>query len=183
MARQLPVNEPVTDQFPVYELDEWTKHSGLIQSDFDVTIYLDGFVQVAHPFTIGEIGASGEYKVIFTPTSVGGWLMDIRIPYNQSEWYMQVDAVEGGVTDIYAMVRRALGLIHENIYIDETVYDPNGQMVSSRVRLFASAADVDLATDGGSSPPDPDPIAVYRVDVVWEGVNQYQIFKQKLTLP
>lgn len=183
MARQLPVNEPVVDQFPVYELDEWTKHSGLVQADFDAVITLDGVEQAAHPLTIAEIGVSGEYAVTFTPTSVGGWMVDLRVPYNESEWYVQVDAVDETTTDVYTLIRRALGLIHENHYIDETVYDANGQLESARVRLFDSAADVDLATDGGNSPPDPDPIAVYRVDVTWEGLNQYKVFKQKLTSP
>ena len=183
MARQLPINVEVVDQFPVYELDEWTKRSGLVQGDFDVVVYLDGVEQAAFPFAIAEIGTSGEYALSFTPTAVGGWMVDVRVPYNEQEWYVQVDSVDETTSSLYELVRRALGLIHENVFIDETIYDATGQMTSSRVRLFGSAADVDLATDGGSSPPDPDPIAVYRVDVTWEGLNQYAIFKQKLTSP
>jgi len=85
--------------------------------------------------------------------------------------------------EIYDLVKRALGLIHENIFIDETVYDANGQMTSGRVRLFNSKTDVDAATDGGSPPPggtDPEHFAAYLITVVWEGLNQYKIFKQTL---
>lgn len=39
-------------------------------------------------------------------------------------------------------INRILGLIHENIYIDNTVYDENGNLISSRVRIYSSVGDV-----------------------------------------
>lgn len=77
--------------------------------------------------------------------------------------------------DIRGMVVRALGLSHENFVIDNTVYDSNGQLLSSRVRLFGSKEDALAATDGGATPV---PIDTYLVTSIWEGVGQMSIFKQ-----
>lgn len=183
MSRELPVNVQVVDQFPVFELDGYTPHSGLVQANFDVQIFRDGVEQVGHAFTIAEIGTTGQYRFVFTPNSTAFWLAVVSIPYNREVWGGAYDIVDESTTTLYEMVRRALGLIHENIYIDETVYDPNSQLETARVRLFSSAADVDLATDGGSPPPggtDPQHVAAYQVITVWEGVNRYKVFKQKL---
>jgi len=182
MSRELPVNVEVIDQFPVFELDGYTPHSGLVQADFDVTIFQDG-AEVAQAFTIDEIGTTGHYKFAFTPAAVGFWRPVVSVPYNWSVWGGAYDVVDESTAALYQMVRRALGLIHENIYIDETVYDLDSQLTAARVRLFDSAADVDLATDGGQPPPggtDPQHFAAYTITTVWEGVNRYQIFKQKL---
>ena len=183
MGRELPVSVEVIDQFPVFEVDGYTPHSGLVQSDFDVQIFKNGIEQVAHAFTIAEIGSTGHYRLSFTPATVGFWRPVVSVPYSMAVWGAEYDIVDEAASNIYQMVRRALGLIHENIYIDETVYDLDSQLETARVRLFSSAADVDLATDGGSPPPggtDPQHIAAYQITTVWEGVNRYKIFKQKL---
>ena len=39
-------------------------------------------------------------------------------------------------------LKRALGLMHENIYIDNPVYDADNNLVSARIRIYASNTDV-----------------------------------------
>lgn len=38
--------------------------------------------------------------------------------------------------------QKMLGLLHQNIYIDNTVYDEYGNLISSRVRIYSNSADV-----------------------------------------
>ena len=49
--------------------------------------------------------------------------------------------------DIYDIVRRTLGLVHHNMYIDEPVYDDVGNMISARVRIYSDAASVGTDTN------------------------------------
>jgi hypothetical protein len=184
MSRELPVNIGATDQFPVWEPDgSGQKHSGLVIGDFTVTIFKDGVEQTAYAYGIAEIGVLGEYRLTWTPDDTGFWLVEVLIDYNLQAWYGEYDVVDASQSDIYEMVRRALGLMHENIFIDSTSYDADGQLVAGRVRLFDSKADTELATDGGEPPPggtDPQHLDEYTIGVSWKGPNRYKVFKQVL---
>ena len=46
------------------------------------------------------------------------------------------------MSEIYDIVRKTLGLVHHNMYIDEPVYDEVGNMISARVRIYSDAASV-----------------------------------------
>ena len=178
MSRDVIVNTLVTDQFPIYDIDGYAHVSGLVQEDFDVTIYHNGSIKPSYSFIISEI-LEGEYRFRFTPNLIGYWAVVIG-----NERYMQwregsFDVAEASqISDIYEMVQRTLGLVHENMFIDTTIYDSNGQLTSARIIIFASKDDAELATDGGSSPPDPVPIATYVYTAVWNALNQYKTFLQ-----
>jgi len=47
-------------------------------------------------------------------------------------------------------ILRTLGLLHENSYLDNTVYDENKNLLTARRRCFDSKANKDAATYGGS---------------------------------
>ena len=53
-----------------------------------------------------------------------------------------VQVYEADISDIYENVRKVLGLVHHNIYIDNTVFDENNNMISARVRIYSDAASV-----------------------------------------
>lgn len=95
MTRQLPVSELVYDQFPVFDVDGYTKYPGLVQNDFDVTIFKNGLVQTGYSFLIVEVGSTGEYEFRFTPDTEGFWLAEVQIPLNFEIWRGQYDIVEG----------------------------------------------------------------------------------------
>jgi hypothetical protein len=38
--------------------------------------------------------------------------------------------------------KRLLGLVHENIYIDESIYDENNNMISARLRIYSNSLSV-----------------------------------------
>lgn len=173
MSRQCKPGETVYDQFPIWEDDGYTKKSG--ETSFTIRIWKDGVVS-ALPVVIAEIGGTGEYKVTFVPNDKGFWMAEVTIAYNKQVWFGEYEAVVGEVDDIYEICRRIAGLSHENIFIDNTVYDSNTQLVSARVRIFDSKAHCDLATDGGSETDGL--LASYNLDSVWEFVNQFKTFKQ-----
>jgi glycosylphosphatidylinositol transamidase (GPIT) subunit GPI8 len=44
-------------------------------------------------------------------------------------------------------LKRALGLLHENIYIDTPVYDDNSNLISARVRIYSNNTSVGTNND------------------------------------
>lgn len=89
---------------------------------------------------------------------------------------VKATATGGQIQSIKDDIKRLLGLDHENIFIDNTAYDADEQLVSARVRLFDSKAHCDAATDGGSETAGL--IATYALTTNWEAVNKFRIFKQ-----
>jgi hypothetical protein len=163
----------VTDQFPVFNFDGYTKRSG--ETSFSATVWKDGEVQLT-PVSISEIGSSGEYKFRFTPNLVGWWKVEILVDFNKDVFASEYSVIVGSVEQVYEMVRRLLGLSHENIFIDNTVYDANGQMIAARIRIFDTKENCEAATDGGTETAGL--IATYSLDTVWEAINEFQTFRQ-----
>jgi hypothetical protein len=46
------------------------------------------------------------------------------------------------INEINLDLKRTLGLMHENIFIDETVYDGHGNLQSARVRIYSDSSSV-----------------------------------------
>ena len=59
--------------------------------------------------------------------------------------------VSGGAYDdinnSYDDIQKILGLVHENIYIDNTSYDSYGNMTSARVRIYSDASSVGTSSN------------------------------------
>jgi hypothetical protein len=87
MSRDVNIDEVAYDQFSVYEADGYTKHSGLLQADFDIILWHNGVVNITQAVTISEIGTSGEYKTEFTPNQIGYWELEVQISYNSTIWH------------------------------------------------------------------------------------------------
>ena len=173
MSRQVKIGEVVVDSFPVFDLDGYSKKSG--ETFFTSVLRQDG-IDSAVFVSISEIGVSGDYRINFTPDSVGVWMLDVFSDYSKEWWGGEYVAMDGDISDVYSMVRRVLGLSHENIFIDETTYDADGQLVAARVRLFDSKVNCDAATDGGSEVVGL--LSTYSLTTTWDVVNQFNIFKQ-----
>ena len=164
----------VRDHFPLISLDDgYSKKSG--EMVFTSYLWKDNAVS-AVPVTVAEIGSSGEYGVSFTPDSEGVWSVQVLADYNKDLWGSEYLAATGGQQDVVDMLKRLLGLSQENIFIDNTDFDPDTQLVTSRVRIFDSRANCDLATDGGSETQGL--IATYLESSTWEGINQLRTYKQ-----
>lgn len=87
--------------------------------------------------------------------------------------YSDVDtaglAQEATVSGIGLDVKRALGLLHENIYIDNTTYDAHNNLISGRVRIYSDAASVGTATNV---------IATYTITVDASSAGKFTSWKQ-----
>jgi len=177
MTRPIVIGGSVVGQFPIFDFDGYTKVSGQGGS-VTSTVWRDSVVQGAVSVVITEIGSSGEYKYEFTPSTEGWWNMELFIDYNKDIQVFDFEVASGGMSEVYDLVRRALGLIHENIFVDETVFDADGQLVTCRTRLFDSQTNCDLATDGGAETTGL--LATYSLTSTWEGLNKFKIFKQTL---
>ena len=92
--RELKRNAPAVDQFPALEADGWNRRTGLVQpADFTVSVWRDAVVQ-ATTVTITEIGTSGEYRVGFTPTADGYWVVEVLIDFSKALLRFTYEVVE-----------------------------------------------------------------------------------------
>lgn len=103
MIREVEDNVAVVDHFPAFELDGYTKRSGLSQGlgDFTIATFYDG-TEVSIPVTITEIGSLGEYKVEWTPplSQLGYYVVQVLIGFNDEIWYGSYDVVDQRTNDL-----------------------------------------------------------------------------------
>lgn len=101
MNRIVETGEPVVDQFAAFEDDGFTKRSGLTVGggDFAIAVYKDGAVDVS-PVTIAEIAGLGDYKVAFTPSANGLYVIQVLIDFSKDIWagfFDSTDETNGAV--------------------------------------------------------------------------------------
>ena len=75
------------------------------------------------------------------------------------------------LSDLRDDVKRLLGLSHENMNIDQMVYDDNNNLISSRVRIYSNRTDADNGTNNNI-------IATYRFEGNAEGPGTWTLWKQ-----
>jgi hypothetical protein len=135
MSRKVVLG-PIIDQFPIYELDGVTKHSG--GSPYTVTIWKDG-VEQAIAYTITEIGASGEYKIEFTPDEVGFWVFEVIISYNTEAYVGEYEVYESDPAE--TLFNAAYDSDTSTLYLEawlerNGVSVPAGDLVSCQVDVY-----------------------------------------------
>lgn len=132
----------------------------------------------------------GKYEAEWNPTAVGTYTSMFSIfsdvghtveltPFVYSREVEQIIVMYNSNDDLAALMSRILGLVHENAFIDNTVFDVNGQLTAARVRLFDSKANVQAATDGGSETTGL--IATYTIESEYEmpgRMKQYRMMKE-----
>lgn len=82
--------------------------------------------------------------------------------------YAVEEYIATDVSDIATDIKRVLGLLHENIYIDNASYDSHNNLIGGRVRIYSDAASV-----GSSS----DVIATYTITVDAPSEGKFTSFK------
>jgi len=129
--------------------------------------------------------AKGRYEGSWTPTAANIYTLHFfvyadaghtieDISYTRS--VDQIAATDSNVDDLAAGIIRLLGLVHENIFIDKTVHDVNGQLLEARVRLFDSAANLPLVPDGAET---VGLIATYLMKTTYESVGQMESYRME----
>lgn len=128
----------------------------------------------------------GRYEAAWIPSSTGVYTAHFivyddvghtieSIVYTREAEQMVVTVND--TDDIALMMVRVLGLVHENVFIDNTVHDINGQLVAARVRVFSSKAYVELATDGGTETDGL--VSTYEMSTVYEGQGIMGSYRMK----
>jgi hypothetical protein len=109
MNRIVETGEPVVDQFPAFENDGYTKRSGLTVGggDFAISVFKDG-VPDATAVTITEVGILGEYKVAFTPSADGLYVVQVLTDFNKDIWAGFFDSTVDTTSSIVDAILAAL---------------------------------------------------------------------------
>ncbi len=110
-----------------------------------------------------EVGSTGEYK-LNTVQHVNGFNTSLITNASTNDTYyfrffQNVGSDAGNLPVISQLqvghmaddVRLIMGLVQHNFVLDNTTYNTAGLMTSGRIRIFATKALADLATDGGTS--------------------------------
>jgi hypothetical protein len=128
----------------------------------------------------------GRYEANYTPASAGVYAATFIVysdaghtieSIRYSREAEQIFVSDNGMDDLATRLIRILGLVHENAFIDNTVFDAFSQLVAARVRIFNSAANCDLATDGGSEVTGL--IATYEITSIYEVAGRMGTYKMK----
>ena len=161
-------NQTVIEDFSV--ISAGAPIIGLIDSDFTKSLYNPSAAEVSSvtTVTISELG-NGDYRATFIPDAKGTWYLVVKDNI--------LDRSQGGTIQVYDNTfdtlsdehKRILGLIHENIYIDNTQFDANDNLFSSRLRIYANSGDV--GTDSGV-------LATYEITAVTTGPGKFTSWKQ-----
>jgi hypothetical protein len=118
---------------------------------------------------------AGVFSVVFVTYADSGHTVE-NVTYTRA--VDQVFVTQSDMDDLAAQIVRILGLVHENVFIDNTVHDAFGSLVAGRIRIFDSKANVELATDGGSETTGL--VATYEIETSYEAqcrMGSYRVKK------
>jgi hypothetical protein len=128
----------------------------------------------------------GHYEALYTPDAVG-ILSSVYVVYSDQVYAVenvtytrqieQIFVTETAVDDVASSLARVLGLVHENAFIDNTVFDQHGELLAARVRVFSSKTAVEAATNGGVESTGL--IAVYEMSTVYEAKGRMGSYRMK----
>lgn len=132
----------------------------------------------------------GRYEGSWTPTVVGTYSSLFNVyqdashtvqltPLVYSREIEQIFVTSSSTDDLAASIARVLGLVHENVFIDNTAYDANAMLLSGRIRIFDSKSNAQAATDGGIG--ETGVISEYTIDANYDGpgrMGTYRMVKQ-----
>lgn len=142
------VGEILYEDFTVIDEDS-NLVTGLGDGDFTKALYdPDGNdVSSSIIITISELGI-GNYRASVTLNSTGTWYMvvyhPIYFPWGKKDF---IQVYNNDFDSINTLLTRALGLLQENQYIDNTNYDDNNNLTSCRVRIYSNMSKVGSSED------------------------------------
>ena len=141
------IGDIIKEQFTVLDMTN-NLVSGITLSEFSIHLYdpTDNEIYNGSNVTISELG-DGHYYAEFTPTMIGDYMLVVYhttyFPWGKSN---NIKVFNNDFDTISVVVERILGLTQENFYVDNTIYDTEGNMTSSRIRIYDDSVSV-----GGSS--------------------------------
>jgi len=168
------INHQVEEHFTVTD-DQGNLISGIdTTTELTVRVYNPLNIEVSLVVGIGfiELG-DGSYKYLFIPNAVGTWYVIVThatyFPWGKTD---DIQVFSTDIDGVYEDVRKTLGLVHHNMYIDEPVYDEVGNMVSARVRIYSNKNSVGT---------DNDVIETYLITADGTQCGQFNYWQQVVT--
>lgn len=154
---------PGVDQFPVYDVDGFTKVSGLDPGTFVVAVFVEEALVPGYPApVIAEIGTTGEYSIAFQTISHGRLQIEVAIAAYDFRWkgfYDVLDADTLPGQTFQGVVRDRRGNALPSIIVDV--------LVAGGSEVLAT---VETDLDGAYSIPLVDPLLAGRlVDLRFSG--------------
>jgi len=137
------ISEQVFEDFTVVD-ENYDLITGLVDANFTADLFdpNDDEVSTTVPVTVNELG-SGHYRAIFTPNTVGTWYLVVyhatHFPWGKAN---NIPVYTNDIDDVATNLLRVLGLTQENHYIDNAVHNDDGQLTSSRIRIYSDAGSV-----------------------------------------
>jgi hypothetical protein len=134
---------------------------------------------------LADLG-QGRYEGSWVPGAVGAFTALFNVyndathtvqltPLIYSREIEQVFVTLSSTDDLAANIARILGLVHENAFIDNTIYDANAMLLSGRIRIFDSKANVQAATKGGIG--EAGTVAEYTIEADYAGPGKMDTYR------
>ena len=164
------LNELVSEHFTITK-NNGNLLAGVLLASIDLFVYNPMGTEVSNSVSgsITELG-DGNYKYNFTPDMIGTWYIvathSTYFPWGKAD---DVQVFTGDLSDVYNAVEKTLGLSHHNIYIDETTYDENGNLIAARLRTYS---------DSGSVGTSNNVIETYRITSDGTECGQFNFWRQ-----
>lgn len=137
------LGEEVKEEFSVLDSSN-NLVSGIPLNEFTGNLFdpSDNEVYDSTSVTFIELG-HGHYRVTFTPNQVGNWMMiayhNTHFPWGKTN---TIQVFANDFESIATMLQKVLGLVQENFYLDNIVYDESGNMTTSRIRIYSDSSSV-----------------------------------------
>ncbi len=141
------LGEEVKEAFTVLDISN-SLMSGIPLTEFTAHLFdpADNEV-VPNNVDFKELGY-GHYRASFIPNQIGSWMLVVYHPTEFPWGKSNIIQVFGNDFDsIASMLQRVLGLVQENFYVDQTIYDDNNNLTSSRVRTYSNSSSVGTTTN------------------------------------
>jgi hypothetical protein len=164
------VNEIVYKSFSVTDQKK-DLVTGLIDSDFSRDLYdpVGNEISDTIVVTITEL-SSGHYRASFTPSMSGDYFLSVYhqtyFPWGKTGTIKIYNENFDSLGESQSLV---LGLVHQNIYIDNTTYDINNNLVGARVRIYSNPSSVGTTNDV---------IGIYEIASISEGPGKFKTWRQ-----
>lgn len=142
--------------------------TGLTDGDFTRHLYDPDRNEVSSTIslTVSAMG-NGHYRAQYTPDKKGMWYMalyhSVHFPWGKTG---ETQVYDNDFDTIGVDLARALGLMQENYFLDQTQWNADGYMTSGRIRLYSDSASVGTSSNI---------IATYRVTATYDGTSSYML--------
>jgi hypothetical protein len=164
------INFPVEEFFSVVDSSS-NFINGLDSTSITTYLFNPAGIEVSSSIHVTITGlGNGHYIASFTPNTLGIWLLTlvhpIYFPWGKSN---DIEVYTSDFTRISDQLNRVLGLVHQNVYIDQPTYDSDNNLVGARLRIY---------TDKTSVGTNLNVLATYTITSVGDGPGRFTHWEQ-----